>query len=554
MADNLLYYGDNLEILKRYVKDESVDLVYLDPPFNSNVDYNVLFQERDGTEAASQIKAFKDTWHWTIETEREYQQALEQTASHRLVEALVGLRKILGQSDIMAYLVMMSARLNELRRVLKRNASLYLHCDPTASHYLKVLLDAALGPDRFRSEVVWKRHNARSTEGKWPRVHDVILYYRKSDDAVFHPIVIPGDVARTPHTLITGPDGKKYQTFELTAPGVTRSGESGRPWRGFDPSKLGRHWANAHSVMDEWDRAGQIHWAKPGKAGGFPRRLAAQPFEPEAREIVVGDVWTDIDRINQSAKERLGYPTQKPQALLERIIEASSNPGDLVLDPFCGCGTTVAAAHKLGRKWIGIDITHLAITLIKKRMRDTFGDSVRDAYDVVGQPKDMTGATALAKQDRFQFQWWALDLVNARPYEQKKGADQGIDGRLYFHDEPEGGETKQIVISVKSGKLKATDVRDLRGVVDREQAAIGVLISLEDFSKPMHAEAASAGFYDSPWGGKHPRLQLLTIQDLFDGKKVDMPPVANVTFKKAPKAKPKTRKGKKLAFDGELEY
>ncbi|MCZ7604744.1 MAG: DNA methyltransferase [Planctomycetota bacterium] len=185
MADNLLYYGDNLEILKRYVKDESVDLVYLDPPFNSNVDYNVLFQERDGTEAASQIKAFKDTWHWTIETEREYQQALEQTASHRLVEALVGLRKILGQSDIMAYLVMMSARLNELRRVLKRNASLYLHCDPTASHYLKVLLDAALGPDRFRSEVVWKRHNARSTEGKWPRVHDVILYYRKSDDAVF---------------------------------------------------------------------------------------------------------------------------------------------------------------------------------------------------------------------------------------------------------------------------------------------------------------------------------------------------------------------------------
>jgi site-specific DNA-methyltransferase (adenine-specific) len=583
MADNVLYYGDNLDILKRYVKDESVDLVYLDPPFNSNVDYNVLFQERDGTEAASQIKAFKDTWTWTIETEAEYQRTVEECGQHRVVTALSGLRQILGQSDMMAYLTMMAARLVEIRRVMKPTASLYLHCDPTASHYLKLLLDATIGPAGFLNEIVWRRTGSHGKVRRYGPVHDTLLFYANGPDFVWNNPVRPYMKAHVEEYFIrdTGGWRSNYYGNVLTGSG-TRGGESGKKWRDFDPTSKGRHWAIPSKLLREVEediselsvleklewlyqhkfieiREGEAwpiytHYLREGDGQALSDIWAYQPYTEGLLWETPEGIDADVRWLSTRDKERLGYPTQKPVGLLERIINASSNPGDTVLDPFCGCGTTVDAAQKLDRKWIGIDITHLAITLINKRLLDTHGEAISARYEVVGQPKDVAGARALAKQDRFQFQWWALDLVHARPYEQKKGADQGIDGRLYFHDESESGKTKQIIISVKSGKLKATDVRDLRAVIDREQAAIGVLISLEDFSGPMRAEAASAGFYDSPWGGKHPRLQLLTIQDLFDGKKIDMPPVANVTFKKAPKAKPKKRKGKKLAFDGELEY
>jgi hypothetical protein len=286
--------------------------------------------------------------------------------------------------------------------------------------------------------------------------------------------------------------------------------------------------------MNEWDRLGEIHWPQKG---GFPRRRAKEPFEEASRAVTVGDVWTDIDRMNQTAKERLGYPTQKPEELLERIITASSNEGDVVVDPFCGCGTAVAVAQKLKRRWIGIDITHLAITLIKHRLQSAFGESVK--YKVIGEPVSLPDAEELAKQDPWQFQWWALGLVGARPVEQKKGADKGIDGRLYFHDDAKSGKTKQILFSVKSGHVSAKDVRDLRGVIEREKAEIGVLITLEEATKPMKTEAASAGFYKSPWGNKNfPRLQILTIEELLDGKRIAYPPSAqvDVTFKKAPQA------------------
>ena len=326
----------------------------------------------------------------------------------------------------------------------------------------------------------------------------MILYYSKSI-SVFKPMKVKGDQAKMPHTLITGADGEKYQTYELTAPGATKAGDSGQPWQGFDPNTYGRHWANNHAQMDEWDKVGLIHWPKVGKAGGFPRRRDRRPFDPQAREVFVGDVWTDVDRINQAAKERLRYPTQKPEALLERILSASSKEGDVVLDPFCGCGTTIAAAQTLGRRWIGIDVTNLAITLIRHRLKDAYGDDIEQTYQVIGEPVSVPDAEALAAADPYQFQWWALGLVGARPAEGKKGADQGIDGRIYFHD-GDTAKTKQIVISVKAGKLHAPYVRDLRGVVEREQAALGVLLTLNAPTKAMRTEAASAGFYASPWG------------------------------------------------------
>lgn len=530
---NVLYYGDNLDILRRYIDDGSVDLVYLDPPFNSNQDYNVLFADKHGSRSAAQINAFEDTWHWDQAAEAAYVEAVE--AGGKVSDAMRAFRTFLGENDMMAYLAMMAPRLIELRRVLKSTGSLYLHCDPTASHYLKMLLDAIFGPDGFQNEIIWQRTNARSTRGKWPRIHDVLLYCRKGDEAIFNPTVVPADRAKLPHTLVTGADGFKYQTFELTAPGLTREGESGKPWRGFDPSSMGRHWGNAQAVMDGWDSNGLIHWPA---GGGFPRRRGAEPFDESARTVMVGDVWTDIDRMNQTAKERLGYPTQKPEALLDRIILASSRPGDIVLDPFCGCGTTIAVAERHERKWVGIDVTHLAITLMKHRLKDAFGDKVK--YTVIGEPADLEGASALAKDDPYQFQWWALGLLGARPVEQKKGADRGIDGRLYFHDEGPSGKTKQIIFSVKAGKVTVSQVRDLIGVLTREDAEIGVFISLEEPTREMRKEAATAGFYESPWTRKkHPRMQLLTVEEVLGGKGIDFPPSqhVNVTFKRAPEAR-----------------
>ena len=532
---NRLYYGDNLEVLQRYIKDESVDLVYLDPPFNSRQDYNVLFAEKDGSQSSSQIHAFEDTWEWNLEAQRAYEQIVEKGG--RVADALRAFKTFLFNSDMMAYLAMMAPRLVELRRVLKETGSIYLHCDPTASHYLKILMDAVFGPQFFSAELIWKRTNARGTTGNWPRMHDVILYFRKGNESLYNSLKVKADKAKMPHTLITGTDGEKYQTYELTAPGITKDGDSGLEWRGFNPSRFGRHWANAKGERDGWDKLGLIHWPKEE---GFPRRRDKNPFDPESREVTVGDVWIDIDRLNQTAKERLGYPTQKPEALLERILRASSNEGDVVLDPFCGCGTTVQVAQRLNRRWIGIDITHLAIGLIKKRLSDAFGPEIRSTYDVIGEPTDLAGAESLSKQDdKYQFQSWALGLCGARPAEGiKKGADRGIDGRLYFHDD-DSGQSKQIVFSVKAGGVSVPQIRDLVGVLTREKAEIGVFLCFEPPTKPMLKEAAEAGFYRSTDGTTYPKLQILTIQQILDGRQPEYPlHRRDATFKKAPRNRP----------------
>ena len=530
---NTLYYGDNLDILQRYIKDESVDLVYLDPPFNSNANYNVLFAQKDGSQSSAQIQAFEDTWQWDQNAIQTYTHEVEKGGP--VADALRAFNLILGDSNMMAYLTMMAPRLQELRRVLKPTGSLYLHCDPTASHYLKVLLDMVFGAENFRNEIVWKRTSAHSSANKFGSIHDVILMFSKSANFTWNIIYTPFD-SEYVSTFFDQVDeqGRKYKRMDLTGAGITR-GPSGDPWRGLDVRSRGRHWAYIPSQLDEFEKQGRIHW--PKKEGGMPR---LKQYPEDLKGVPLQDIWSDIKPLHNLSDERLGYPTQKPQALLERIVNASSNPGDVVLDPFCGCGTAIEAAQKLGRQWIGIDITHLAIGLIKRRMEDAFGDSLK--YEVVGEPTTVEGARSLAEQDKYQFQWWALGLVGARPADQKKGADHGIDGRLYFHDD-NSGKTKQVVLSVKGGQhVNVSHIRDLIGVLEREKAEIGVYISLEESTKPMRAEAAEAGFYHSDtWNKDYPKVQILTIEELLDGKQIDMPPIQQVsqTFRRAKRAKGK---------------
>lgn len=525
--ENLLYYGDNLGVLQRHVKDESVDLVYLDPPFNSNATYNVLFAEHSGERAASQIQAFEDTWQWDHSAALAYQETVEQGG--RVAEALRAFRTLLSDSNMMAYLAMMAPRLVELRRVLKPAGSIYLHCDPTASHYLKVLMDAIFGPERFRNEIIWKRANAHNDPKRYGRVSDTILYFSRGKHPTWNTQHSPYREAYYESHFSRDEAGRYFRTVPLDAP---RHGD-GTPgllyeWHGKLPART-RTWAIKLEKMEEYERDGLLRYTKTGT----PTLIQ---YADAMKGVPLQNIWSDIPPINPQAQERLGYPTQKPEALLERIISASSNPGDVVLDPFCGCGTAIAAAQKLGRHWIGIDITHLAIGLVKHRLHSTFGKEVR--YKVIGEPTDRAGAMELAESDPYQFQWWALGLCGARPAEQKKGADKGIDGRLYFHDEGGGGTTKQIIFSVKAGRTGSPHVRDLIGVLDREKAQIGVLLSLQEPTKDMRKEAASAGFYASPWGTKHPRVQLLTVGELLAGKQPDYPPTgANVTLKSAPRAR-----------------
>ncbi|MDE3042625.1 MAG: restriction endonuclease [Nitrospirota bacterium] len=540
--ENTLYYGDNLDVLKRYIKDESVDLIYLDPPFNSNQSYNVLFAEKSGVGSAAQIKAFGDTWHWDQGAALAYQETVE--AGGKVAQVMQAFRQFLGGNDMLAYLSMMAPRLVELRRVLKSTGSIYLHCDPTASHYLKLLMDAVFLPQNFQNEIVWKRTSAHSSAKRYGPVHDVILFYGRSSEMNW----IGGNQSYEEAYVdqrFRMEEERPWKDADLTGAGI-RHGETGRPWRGFDVTAKGRHWAYPPSELDKMDADGLIYW--PKKKGGWPR---LRKYLDQTKGIPLQDIWIDVPPINSQAQERLGYPTQKPEALLERIINASSNEGDVVLDPFCGCGTATAAAQKLRRHWIGIDITHLAITLIKHRLQHAFGKKVH--FKVIGEPTDLAGAKELAQQDPYQFQWWALGLVGARPTEQKKGADQGIDGRIYFFDEHiDSGKTKQIILSVKAGHTGPSHLRDLGGVVEREKAQIGILISLEEPTRAMRTEAAKAGFYERPFGQRedqkeerYPRLQLLTIEELLKGKGIAYPAFrADLTFKKAPKVEEKTLSGR----------
>ena len=555
--NNRLYYGDNLEILRNreYFPDECVDLIYLDPPFNSNRNYNVLFKSESGADSEAQITAFEDTWHWGETAEATYDDIIV-NAPHKAATAIEALMNLIERNQMMAYLVMMTARLVELHRVLKPTGSLYLHCDPTASHYLKIVLDAIFGVQNFRNEIIWKRASAHSLGAKqWSAVHDVILMYSRSASWCWNVAYEAYDEKYLKKFYRHQDERGTYRIDNLTG-GKAGGAEAYQPWRGRSPYS-GRAWAlpkyqrfpdwlkkllpsepewnrlGIHAKLDLFDEHKMIHW--PKKETGVPGLKSYLEGKPGK---IAGDNWTDINYLVGSAKEKLGYPTQKPEALLERIIRASSNEGDVVLDPFCGCGTAIAAAHKLGRKWIGIDITHLSIALQKYRLQDMFELVSGADYEVIGEPATVDGARELAQdsanEGRYQFEWWALSLLRAKPVggsagsrKGKKGADQGIDGVINFFDEDDKGKKKpqQAVVQVKSGKVKSGDIRDLKGAVEREGAAIGVFITLENPTQAMVKEALAAGWYESPaWGKKYRRVQILTIGDLFGGAGVDMPP------------------------------
>jgi site-specific DNA-methyltransferase (adenine-specific) len=530
ITENTLFYGDNLKVLREYIAGESIDLIYLDPPFNSNRNYNVLFKDESGFESEAQITAFEDTWHWNAAAEESYDYLVTQTSDQ--VSRMIGsLREFIGTNQMMAYLVMMAIRLVELHRVLKPTGSLYLHCDPAASHYLKIILDTIFGPKSFRNEIIWQRTNAKSNAfTRFPTNHDIILRYTKTDRAKWNPQYIAHhpEYIEDFYRYVEPETGRRYTLGDLTNP------NRDRPNLTYEFLGVNRVWRWTKERMQEAYEQGLIIQSHPGAVPRLKRYL------DEQEGIPVSDVWIDIPPVQSQSRELLGYPTQKPLALLERIINASSFPGDIILDPFCGCGTAIAAAQKSGRKWIGIDITHLSIALQKYRLQEMFPDI---QFKVIGEPQDVGAAKRLANDDRYQFQWWALSLIKAKPLggqdgskSGKKGSDKGIDGVITFIDDAYG-KPKRVLVQVKSGHVKSGDVRDLVGTVQRENAALGVFITLEDPTRDMKTEAVSAGYYDSPgWNQKYQRIQIFTIAELLRGAKVDMPPQYG-TFKPAQKVK-----------------
>ena len=543
---NQLYYGDNLEMLRKHIPSESVDLVYLDPPFNSKQDYSVIFRNTKGQGSEAQINAFKDTWHWGAASEHALQRDISEHCSTKVIEAANTIVDLIGKNDLSAYLIMMIPRLAELRRVLKPTGSLFLHCDTTASHYLKIVLDAIFGIENYRSEITWKRTSAHS-DGKqgrkgFGRIKDIIFFYSKSEDFKLNIQYIPYDESyiKDFYKYVEPETGRRYTLGDLTGPGGERKGNPS-----YEVMGVTRYWRFSQQNMNALIAAGRVIQEKPGAVPRYKRYLDEMPGNP------LQDVWDDIGPIGSQAKERLGYPTQKPLALLERIIKSASDKGDVVLDPFCGCGTAVHAAQKLERSWIGIDITSIAISLIKYRLTTAFPNI---QFTTIGEPKDVDGARQLALDDKHQFEWWALSLVKAKPTGEgtelgkgKKGADGGKDGMIFFRDT--GSKLGKIVVSVKGGKNVSVEmVRSLGDVVDEQKAAIGLFITLEQPTKPMLDWAAKKGLFHSDTWGDFPKVQIITIEDILTGKKIAIPPTAVAeTF-----ATPRREKAKSEAEQEEL--
>jgi DNA modification methylase len=563
LKKNLLCYGDNLIFLTDtdLFPNEGVDLIYLDPPFNSQQSYNVLFKESGGAPEAAQIRAFEDTWTWTQESNK----AVTQIVTDRgmpapLVELMKTFIQFLKTSPMMAYLVQMAVRLVHMHRVLKPTGSLYLHCDPTASHCLKLMLDAVFGPGNFLNEIVWERFNFHADAKRWGRLHDYLLLYAKNrPHHVFLTQRRPYEQAYIDSHFRKDAQGRYCRLDNALAAG------QGPPRSFFGKllrPKPGTHWRWSQENIDRLIAEGRIVMTKGGRPA-IVRHLDQMPGH------AIGDVWTDIPEINSQAAERLGYQTQKPLELLKRIVRASSKPGDLVLDPFCGCGTTIDAVESLNRehpgdaprRWIGIDITHIAINLIKHRLTRF---SPPPQYEVLGEPASQSAAGMLARQDPFQFQYWALGLIGARPTGpgKKRGADLGIDGVRFFVDETRNKQpvTKKLLVQVKSGHVRSGDIRDFVGALTREAAEMGAFITLEESSAPMRREAASAGTYTSPWDGQaYAKVQVLTIEELLkdphrpNPRCLQVPGGAagvNVTLPKAPKHKRKRFQENHLELNG----
>jgi DNA modification methylase len=516
LKTNVLYYGDNLDILRKYVPDDSIDLIYLDPPFNSKATYNVLFRESSGAGSGAQIEAFEDTWHWGQAAQAAYEEVV-MGPHQRVARMLQAMVEGLGHNDVTAYLCMMAIRLVELHRVLSATGSIYLHCDPTAGPYLRVLMDSVFGAKSLRNEIVWKRSASHGGQTNYHNVHDILLFFSKSSHFKWNATRLEQDpgYVRT-HYYLADADGRRYQL-------VAAHGSGQGPARHFGDRLIepprGRHWMEQETI-DRWMAQDRIVFTKTGMPR-YKRYLDETPSRP------IPNVWTDIPPINSQAKERLGYPTQKPLALLERIVSASSNPSDIVLDPFCGCGTAVHAAQKLGRRWIGIDITHLAIGLVRRRMQDAFPGLT---IEVVGEPKDLEGARYLASSKPRQFEYWVVDKLDAQP---TGGKGEELDGVKPFIEF--GGKVKRAVISVKGTRsVNPEMIRELLGALD-DNRPIGILAILSEPTKGMVTQAVAAGSYESA-GQKYPRVQIITVDEALSGKRPHLPsPIS--PFAKAPKEK-----------------
>lgn len=564
METSQLYYGDNLDILRKYIKDESIDLIYLDPPFNSKANYNILFKESSGESSKSQIEAFTDFWHWDSESAKTFDNLVTSAAPVNVIKATDALVNLLGHNDMSAYIVMMTVRLLELKRVLKKTGSIYLHCDSTASHYLKIMMDQIFGPTNFVNEIIWRRTGSNNSADGFGPIHQTILFYAKDKNEMkFYYTKGPYTIDYVKKFFIEEDERGIFRSVLLTGPG-TRKGDSGKPWKGYNPTSSGRHWQPASYLYEKYkeltnddlskypllerleklDGIGLIHWGKNAKvptyklylkdASGVPYQ-DIWAFQPGTQGCIYNNPNIGIDQdvkwLTGEDKEKLGYPTQKPLGLLERILRASSKEGDIVLDPFCGCGTTIDASEKLGRKWVGIDITHLAINLIKRRIKDKYPNA---KFDIIGEPKDLEGAKQLATSDRYQFQWWALSLIDAIPAnDKKKGADTGIDGEIFYRT---ADKTIRVLVQVKSGEVQVKDIRDFAYVCSK--ANYGIFITLEDPTGPMEKVAIEQGYTKETVSNEQvPKLEIITIKELLEQSKV--PKVqqvynkVNVSYKKA---------------------
>lgn len=593
-----LYYGDNLDNLPR-IPDESIDLCYIDPPFNSKRNYNQIYNNI-GREDRAQAQAFSDMWEWGDHAISAFEDLITNPRgrySPKTVELVKGLHRVLGEGGLLAYLVSLTLRIAEIHRVLKKTGSFYLHCDPTASHYLKLVTDSIFcsqGGD-FKNEIIWRRTGSHSPKRSFGPIHDTIFFYTKQTKGYYFNIV------RTPY--MRGHVQQRYTEDALgrwqftsggnvlTGAGAT-NGESGATWRGFNPSAKGRHWAipgflteqmseefaelGTLAKLDALYEAGLLE-IDPGTAWPQPVRFlregdgnpltdiwAAQPYTQGTVHGTEDVIDADVQWLGPTDPDRLHWPTQKPEGLLSRILRVSCPPGGVVLDAYCGCGTTVAVAQELGCEWIGMDITFQSISLILQRLEDQFGKEVADAVTLAGVPQDMASASALAhkKDDRVrkEFEKWAvLTYTNNRgTINEKKGADAGIDGTVYFMTGPKQSET--MVLQVKSGAVGRGDVAKLRGDMAREQAELATLITLEPPTEPMLKEANAAGrFHHELMGRDYPRIEIVTVREIIEQRRRLDLPMSMAVVKKAQrvstkqeqlpllpkKAKPQLREPKK---------
>jgi DNA modification methylase len=543
MFEKKLFYGDNLRILRmhEHFPSESVDLVYLDPPFKPNEQYNVLFRDRgaagSSVPSASQVRAFEDTWQWGPAARTAFNDVKE-NAPHEVRTMVESLHKVLGFSNMFAYLAMMAPRLVELHRVMKPTASIWLHCDQAASHYLKILMDAVFGGERFASDVIWKRTTAHSdgAQGRkgLGRIHDSILVYTKSDDWTWNPLFTqhnPDYIAKK-YPYVEDKTGRRYGLWDMTGPGGAAKGNPR-----YQVMGVTKYWRYKRERMERMIQDGLVVQPSPG---AVPRQ---KRYLDESAGLPLQDLWTDISPINSQAAERLGWPTQKPLKLLERIIGLSSNEGDVVLDPFCGCGTTIAAAEGMGRYWSGIDITYDSIPIIRERLKKNGLEDTRD-FEVWGSPETPEDAAKLAGEAPYQFQWWAVRRLNGKEIERKKGADKGIDGRITLIGDVEG-RFPEAVVSVKAGRTGPAHVRELAGTMQAQKVEVGVLVVLRPPTKAMREAADAEGGYPGVGGEWCPRIQILTAEEIISNVGVKAPsslPVRASAKQKSGGAKPRTRR------------